>query len=66
MFHAKVFDDVMTFDYLKVKIWLSQERKKLSEWNESNVLCLTSALFYTYTKQTSKNVADKTFDGLKY
>ena len=24
----------MTFEYLEVKIWLSQEQKDLSEWNK--------------------------------
>ena len=26
----------MTFEYLEVKIWLSQEQKDLSEWNKKH------------------------------
>ena len=46
----------------KVKIWLSQEEKKLSEWNKKH-LSLFHMLSFEHTKQTSsKNVADTTFE----
>ena len=43
------------------KIWLSLERKKLSKWNKEHFFLVSQVLSLRYTKQTSKNVADKTF-----
>ena len=35
-FHAWEFDDVITFDYWKVKIWSYQEPKELLKWNKNH------------------------------
>ena len=45
----------------KSKIWLSQERKELSRWNKEH-FSLFHKSSLRHTKQTSKNVADATFN----
>ena len=45
----------------KVKIWLSQEDKELSKQNKT-FFCASRVLSFRLTKQTSKKVADTTFN----
>ena len=55
---------LMTSWYLntwKVKIWLSQERKELLNWNKKTFFLVSQVLCFRHTKQTSKNVANATF-----
>ena len=51
----------MTFEYLEVKIWLSQEQKDLSERNKKHFSLFLKYSLLDIKKQTSKNVADTTF-----
>ena len=44
----------------KVKIWLSQQRKELLKWNKK-LFPLFLKCSFRNTKQTSKNVANTTF-----
>ena len=52
----------MTFEYLKVEIWLSQEQKELSKRIKKTFFLVSQGLSFRHTKQTSKNnAADTTF-----
>ena len=46
----------------KVKIWLSQKRIELSKWNKKTFFLVSQVLSFRHKKQTSKNVADTTFN----
>ena len=52
----------MTFEYLKFKIWLSQEWKELWKWNKKTFFPVSQVLSVIPTNQTSKNIVDKTFN----
>ena len=57
--------DLMTSWHLniwKIKVWLSQEQKELSTWNKKHFSLFSQFLSFRLTKQTSKNVADTTFN----
>ena len=53
-------DDVVAFEDMKVKTWLSQERKELSKWNKKTFFLVSKVLSFRHTKQTSKRKSSKT------
>ena len=60
VFHAQAFDDIMTFEYLKLKFdYVKNEKSFQSEIK--TFFLVSQVLSFTHTKQTSKNVADTTF-----
>ena len=50
----------------KNKIWLSKEWKELSKWNKKTFFIVSQVLSFRHIIQTSKNVADTTFNVKKF
>ena len=61
VFHAYVFDDVMTFEYLKIQNLIILRTKRVFEVKQKTFFLVSQVLSFRHTKQTSKNVVDTTF-----
>ena len=61
VFHAYAFDDVMTFEYLKIQNLIISRTKRVFEVKQKTFFLVSQVLSFRHTKQTSKNVADTTF-----
>ena len=49
-FHAWEFDNVITFDYWKVKIWSYQEPKEFLKWNKKSFFFVWQVFSFSLTK----------------
>ena len=62
VFHAWEFDDVMIFEYLKSYDLTNSRMKRAFEVKEKTFFFVSQVLSFRLEKQTSKNVADTTFN----
>ena len=61
MFHAWVFDDLMTFEYLESQNLIISRMKRAFEVKEKIFFLVSQLLSFKLAKQTSKNVAATPF-----
>ena len=61
MFHAWAFDDIMIFQFLKIQNLIISRMKRAFEVKWKTFVLVSKVHSIKRTKQTSKNVVDKTF-----
>ena len=66
VFHAKAFDDIMTFEWPE-KLKSDYLKNEKSFWSEiTNIFLVPKVLSFRHTKQTSKNVVETIFNLCEY